>query len=394
MPPDRAAAASFDYAREPFLVVFKEESAIKETYAGELGSVVLEGHRLKPKGVESKTAIVFMHPIGGTQYLPLVAALAKSGLHVISCNSRYPRNDTALIMEKVALDLGACIRHAREKFGYERIVLGGWSGGGSLSLFYQSQAESPTVTSTPAGEPPDLTRAKLPRADALMLLAAHTSRAKTLTEWMDPSVTDERDSFKRDPSLNLYHPDAPQPPYDAAFIARYRAAQIARNRRITAWAQEMLAAAKVRGDYAFEHCFVVHGTMADPAWLDPAIEPNGRKPNWCMMGAPRMVNDAPAGLARFTTLRSWLSQWSYDLSNADGPASAARISIPVLALENSADDGCLPHHVRRFLGAIPHAEKEHRVIAGANHYYFGQPDKAAEAVSAIRDWLARRKLVA
>jgi len=387
----RTAAETFDYVREPFLVVFKETSAIKETYAGEVGTVVLEGHRLKPTGLESKTAIVFMHPIGSTQYLPLVAALAKSGLHVISCNSRYPRNDTALIMEKVALDLAACLRHAREKFGYERIVLGGWSGGGSLSLFYQSQAEGPTVTATPAGDPPDLTAAKLPRADAIMLLAAHTSRAKTLTEWMDPSVTDERDSFKRDPALNLYHPAAPQPPYDAAFLARYRAAQVARNRRITAWAQQMLADGKKRAGDAFEHCFVVHGTMADPAWLDAAIEPNGRKPNWCFMGVPRMVNDAPAGLARFTTLRSWLSQWSHDFSNADGPSSAARISVPVLLLENSADDGCLPHHNRRFLAAIK-SEKEHRTIDGANHYYFGQPEKAAEAVRVIRDWLARRKL--
>ncbi|MCW5770349.1 MAG: alpha/beta fold hydrolase, partial [Rhodospirillaceae bacterium] len=170
-----------DYAREPFLVVFKEEAPIKETYAGEVGTVVLEGHRLRPPH-PSKTVIVFMHPIGSTQYLPLPAALARAGMHVISCNSRYPRNDSALIMEKVALDLAACIRHAREKFGYERVVLGGWSGGGSLSLFYQSQAESPTVTATPAGDPPDLTRAALPKADAIMLLAAHTSRAKTLTE--------------------------------------------------------------------------------------------------------------------------------------------------------------------------------------------------------------------
>jgi hypothetical protein len=125
----------FEYTREPFLVVFKEEQPIKETYAGEVGTVVIEGQRLRPAGVDSKTVIVFMHPIGGTQYLPLPTALARAGLHVISCNSRYPRNDTALIMEKVALDLGACIRHAREKFGYERVVLGGWSGGGSLSLF-------------------------------------------------------------------------------------------------------------------------------------------------------------------------------------------------------------------------------------------------------------------
>jgi pimeloyl-ACP methyl ester carboxylesterase len=380
-----------DYVREPFLVVFKEETPIKETYAGEVGTIVLEGHRLKPPH-PSKTVVIFMHPIGSTQYLPLPAALARSGIHVISCNSRYPRNDSALIMEKVVLDLAACIRHAREKFGYERVVLGGWSGGGSLSLFYQSQAENPTVTGTPAGDPPDLTRAALPKADAVMLLAAHTSRAKTLTEWLDPSVVDERDPFNREPTYNLYGAAAPRPPYAPDFISGYRAAQIARNRRITAWAQDMLAAAHRRGEPNFEHCFVVYGTMADPNWLDPALEPNGRRPGWCFMGDPRMVNDAPAGLARFSTLRSWLSQWSYDLSNADGPASAARISIPVLVVENSADDGCLPHHNRRFLAAL-RSYKEHRVIAGANHYYFGQPEKAAEAVGLIQDWLRRRKLL-
>jgi pimeloyl-ACP methyl ester carboxylesterase len=293
-------------------------------------------------------------------------------------------------MEKVALDLGACIRHAREKMGYERVVLAGWSGGGSLSLFYQSQAEKPSVAATPAGDPPDLTRAGLIPADAIMLLAAHTSRAKTLTEWLDPSIRDERDPDRRDPALNLYDPAGPQPPYAADFVARYRAAQIARNRRITDWAREMLAAAKRRGDAGFERCFTVHGTMADPNWLDPALEPNDRKPRWCFMGEPRMVNDAPAGLARFCTLRSWLSQWSYDLSNADGPGGAARISVPVLMIENGADDGCLPHHGRRLFDAVPHADKERHMIAGANHYYFGQPDKLAQAVAIAADWLNRK----
>jgi len=86
MPPPRG----FDYAREPFLVVFKEETPIKETYAGEVGTIVLEGHRLKPQGRDSKSVVVFMHPIGSTQYLPLPAALARAGVHVISRNSRYP----------------------------------------------------------------------------------------------------------------------------------------------------------------------------------------------------------------------------------------------------------------------------------------------------------------
>jgi hypothetical protein len=82
------SSRSFDYTREPFLIVFKEEQPIKETYAGEIGTVVVEGQRMRPAGVESKTVVVFMHPIGGTQYLPLPTALARAGIHVISCTGR------------------------------------------------------------------------------------------------------------------------------------------------------------------------------------------------------------------------------------------------------------------------------------------------------------------
>lgn len=384
------SAAPFAYERRPLLIVFKERSTIKETYAGRNDTVALEAHHLVPRDHPSRTVLVFMHPAGGTQYLPMVAGFARAGVHVISCNSRYPRNDSALIMEKVALDLGACVRHAREKLGYEQVVLAGWSGGGSLSLFYQSQAERPTVHSTPAGDPPDLGSADLSPADGLLVLAAHSSRARTLTEWLDPSVTDETRPFQRDPSLNLYDPANPnQPPYSGEFLQRFRAAQLARNRRITAWVQTLLEDARKLGRNDWEHCFVVHGTMAEPAWLDPAIEPNDRPPGLCYMGDPRMVNDAPAGLARYSSLRSWLSQFAVDLSNADGVRAARQVTVPVCLIENSADDGCLPHHMREVHAALASLDKEHHVIRGATHYYFDQPDKLAEAVQVGVGWLRR-----
>lgn len=31
-----------------------------------------------------------------------------------------------------------------------------------------------------------------------------------------------------------------------------------------------------------------------------------------ILGDPQLVNRSPVGLARFCTLRNWLSQWSYD----------------------------------------------------------------------------------
>lgn len=142
--------------------------------------MTLKAHLLKPSR-PSETVIIFMHPIGGGEYLPMPAGLAKAGHHVIYCNSRYPGADYALQMEKVVLDMAACVRDAKHGLGYRRVVLAGWSGGGSLSAFYQAEAESPSITATPAGEPLELAGAGLIAADALMLLAAHVSRAVTLT---------------------------------------------------------------------------------------------------------------------------------------------------------------------------------------------------------------------
>ncbi|APW71476.1 MULTISPECIES: alpha/beta hydrolase family protein [Sphingopyxis] len=378
------------YERIPYLVVFDEVSAFKDTYGGQIGKVAIEAHLLRPE-VPSDSVVIFSHPIGGGAWLPLVSTLAKRGVHTIYCNTRYRGNDTALIMERAVMDFAACIRDAKERLGYSKVYLGGWSGGGALSMFYQAEAQDPRVTHTPAGDPYDLTAAKFIPADGVLLLAAHLSRNLTLTEWLDPSITDETRPFDRDARLDLYAADGPRPPYSAAFVAEYRAAQIARNRRITAWAKQELAALKVAGLADHERCFTVQGTMADPRFLDPTLDPSDRRPNWCMLGDPKVVNDGPVGLARFTTLRSWLSQWAYDESNADGLKCAARIACPMLVIENGADDACTPSHAARLMDAAVHCTKDHHVIEGANHYYFGQPELAQQAADIVHDWIAAQR---
>ena len=377
------------YERIPYLVVYSEASAFKDTYAGEIGKVVVENMLLRPEQ-PSDAVVVFSHPIGGGSWLPLVGMMAKSGIHCIYCNPRYRGNDTALIMERAAMDLAGTIRDAKERLGYRRVYLGGWSGGGSLSMFYQAEAQDPRVTHTPAGDPYDLVAAKFIPADGVMLLAAHLSRNLTLTEWLDPSIEDESRPFDRNPAWNLYAPDGPKPPFSAEFVAEFRARQIARNRRITAWVKAELAALKAAGMDHHERCFTVQGTMADPRWVDPAVDPNDRPPNHCMLGDPALVNDGPVGLARFTTLRSWLSQWSYDDSNADGLKCAARISCPMLVIENSADDACTPSHAARLMAAAVDCEQEFNRIMGANHYYFGQPELAQQATDIVKAWIARQ----
>ena len=375
-------------------VQYEETSAFAETYgfAGSAGRVNLEGILYRPKGRPSKTLAVFMHPSSTLQLLPVPRALPARGVHVLCAGSRYPKNDSALIMEKVILDLGAWIRTARTEWDYDRIVLCGWSGGGAVSLFYQAEAERPTVADTPAGDPVDVAGAGLVPADGLIFQAAHVSRARTLTEWMDASVLDETDPGRRDPSLDIYDPRN-RPPFAPEFVARYRERQVARNRRITAWVREVLDELRREGGKEVERGFVVHRTMADPRFLDPALDPNDRRPGWCYLGDPETVNSGPVGLARFSTLRSWLSQWSIDDSRADGPANAARISAPLLAIENSADDAVPRPHTREIFEAAGCADKEHRVIEGATHYYLDQPRHMAEALDLTMDWLRRRGLI-
>ncbi|MFJ9387366.1 serine aminopeptidase domain-containing protein [Nocardioides sp. NPDC101246] len=385
--------ATHTYDRVPYLVVFEDTSAYRDTYGGEGDIVALESYNLRPHGVEADTVIMFMHPIGGGAYLPMMNALAKAGHHVIYCGSRYRGVDSALLMEKVVQDLGAAIRDAKERLGYTKVVLAGWSGGGSLSLYYQQQAQKPTVTSSPSGDGPDLTQLDLIPADALMLLAAHVSRHGTMTEWMDASILDENNPEIRDPELDLYNPDNPnQPPYTEEFLTRYREAQIARNRRITAWVKAQLAHLRATGREREERAFVVHGTMADPRWLDPAVDPNDRKPGVCYLGDPEIVNNSPVGLARFTTLRSWLSQWSYDDAHGDGVECAADLQIPTLVIGNSADDACTPSHTQRLYDAVGHPDKQLHVVPGATHYYGGKDQRGplGEAVTTITAWLTER----
>ena len=385
----------FELRREPIVISFEEQSAYTETYGfvGSQGRVFLEGQRLLPVGRDSETVLVFMHPATTLNLMPLPVALARAGHHVLCGASRYAKNDAPLIMEKVVADLGAYIRHAREDLGYRKVILCGWSGGGSLATLYQSQAENTTITATPAGDPYDLARFDLMPADALMFIAAHTGRARILTEWIDPSVLDEQDPDRRDPALDLYGSEVGAP-YSEEFVATFRAAQLARVRRITAWVEEMLATLKRRNTAEVERPFIVHRTMADPRFLDASIEPNGRRPKWCYLGNPETVNSGPAGLARFSTLRGWLSQWSPDHSVADAERCITDVTVPLLVIENTADDASPVSHPVCVFEAARMADKSFVRIEGATHYYKDQPEHQRKAVDEIETWMVARGLYA
>ncbi len=384
------------YTRTPYLVVTSERTNRKDVY-GTIGDSVVRQAQLLRGEQDSKTAVVAMHPIGSPGYLPAFSHLARFGVHVVACGTRYTTGDAGLQMENALLDLAACVRDAKERLGYEKIILMGWSGGGSLLAGYQAEAEKKTITHTAAGEESLIADTEFLSADGITLMAAHRSRHRLITEFLDPSILNEDRPDERDPALDIYHPDnANTAPYSEDFIATYRAAQHARNRRITARAQDRYADMQAAGRPDDEHCFVVHGTMADLRWVDPTVDPNDRTPNWSYLGDPRIANNAPSGLARFCTTRGWLSQWSIEHAQVDAVDAAPRITVPALVVVNSADDACPPAHMSDYYAALGSAQKTFHEIAGANHYFSGGGSQRAhldEAAHTILAWADEHNLL-
>ena len=386
----------FEVIPEWVQLQFEEQSAVQDVYgfSSTKGLITVEGVRYLPKGVNSKTLLVYMHPASTQTIVLFPKTMAAAGFHVLAAGSRFTRNDTALVMEKILRDLAAYVRHAREVWGYEKIVLAGWSGGGSLMTFYQSQAENTTITHTPAGDPIDVAGFGLLPADGLIFHAAHISRAHILRTMIDPSVLDEDDPSIRDVELDLYDPRNPhQPPYTPEYIARFRAAQLDRMHRRTRWVKAMLEHLRSQGGVENERTFITHRTMAEPRYLDMSLDPNDRKPRMSFVGEPETVNSAPAGLARCSTLRGWLSQWSIDDTNVDAIRNVRQISVPFMGICNSGDDAVLGSQIEDVYKAAASKSKSYQFIQGANHYYAGQPEHLQMAVHVYREWLTANNLL-
>jgi len=158
--------------------------------------------------------------------------------------------------------------------------------------------------------------------------------------------------------------------------------------------KDRLAALRAKGRAADEHAFVVHGTLADPRVLDPSIDPNDREPGTSFLGDPRVANNGPVGLARFSTLRSWLSQWSVDDANGDGVRAAADVTVPALVVANSADNVVTPSYTTALFDALASEDKTSLRIDGANHYYIGegQREHLRRSAALCTNWLAERSL--
>ena len=340
--------------------------------------------RLCDENCDRSLAFIVAHPSGNFLNHYLLGQLERRGAAALGINTRYVGNDTFLLMERAIQDLGAGVQFLRRE-GFKRIVLIGNSGGGSLAAFYQSQAENLTIKTLPDGTPFEIHADDLPPADAIALLAAHPSRASVLTDYLDPSVLDESNVSIGDPSLDMFNPEN-GPPYDREWLRRYRSAQLDRNERLTSIALSTLKnldTGSTSGLPITDLPLVIHRTGADPRFLDMSIDPDDRSAQ--NPESVRVSNYAANNMARMSSLRSWLSQWSVRCSRADGPACLSRTSVPVLAVRYSADGIAYTSHYDRWLSAAKSPPTTY-LLKGARHFLRGQPEQQNQLADTLVDW--------
>jgi len=331
-------------------------------------------------GGRARTAFIAAHYNVDFSEHYLAEPLARRGFAFLGWNTRFRGNEAFFLLEHALIDIGVGVRWLREVAGIDRVVLLGNSGGGSLMAAYQSQAVAPNISPAPGLALPEAVL-ELEPADAYVSLCAHRGRPEVLTDWLDAAVVDELDPVAADPGLSVFNTEN-GPPFSAEFLARYRAAQAARNHRISEWALAELE--RLRGAGLRERAFLVHRTWADPRFLDPTIDPSRRPPGRCYAGDPRRANYGPAGLGLVSTLRTWLNMWSLDHAQCRGAPHLGRITCPALVVQADADCGVFPADGRAVFEALASRDKHLETIAG--DHYLEQPatarDTAADLIAA------------
>lgn len=382
-----------------------------------------------PAGRQPRTAFLFMHPRGGNLSHFALAPLARRGYATLGMGSRS-MNRTG-IHEELLLDVAAGVKFLRQR-GAQSVILAGHSGGGSLLAFYQAQAETAPpnrIKQTPAGDPPDLNKFDLPKADGFVTLNAAEGEGIHFTHHLDPSLVDENDPFSYDPSFDMYHPlnGFRVPPettkYSAEFIERVRKAQEARGWRLVELARarvreqnryrDMMRAATFRNlpvdeqliierRAGFDPPMVVYRTRAELHYFDLTIDPSDRV--WGHMSGPVKDGHRRSDLRNWRyddplstgmTAREFLSTLSL-VSNARFWENLSKISIPVLVTNSSADSGILPHEAEKTFEAVASRDKERLWIVGGEHGYqpngpkAGKGDQQEQLITAMDTWAKKR----
>lgn len=337
-----------------------------------------------PKGQRPKVAVIATHYNVDFAEHYIAPYFAARGYGFLGWNTRYRGNEDLFLLENALIDIGAGVTWLREKAGVETIVILGNSGGGSLMGAYQGEAILPTLAEGQTGAAQEAL-SKLIKGDLYISLNAHQGRPEVLTDWMDASVVDETDPVATDESLNPFNPDN-GPPYSQEFITRYRAAQRARNQRITDWAKTELKRLNDAG--VPDRTFPMFRCWGDLRCMDPAIDPSDRITPLCYAGHPAKANRSPS-IGRNNMLKTWLSMWSLETSKCQGAPHLKKFDTPALVLQSTADTGVFPSDAKAIHGFIGSKDKTLEFLPGA-HYFEdsrGHRDRAIELMDA---WIKAR----
>lgn len=343
-----------------------------------------QGIYYTPAGKRPKVALIATHyNVDFTEHY-IAPYFARQGFGFLGWNTRYRGFEDQFLLEHAILDISVGVRWLKEVAGVEQVVIFGNSGGGSLMGAYQAEALQPTLAAglSPAGQD---AYAQLPGGDLYVSFNAHQGRPEVLTDWMDASVIDENDPVATDPALDPFNPDN-GPPYSTAFIEKYRAAQRARNQRITDWAKAELKRLNDAG--IPDRIFPMFRVWGDIRCVDPAIDPSDRKPNWCYRGVPALANRTPS-IGRANTIRTWLNMWSLETSPCQGKPHLERIKNPSLVVQGAADTGVFPSDARKIHDFIGAKDKRLELIPGA-HYFEDSLAERQTAADLVADWIREK----
>lgn len=349
------------------------------------GSHPCQGIYVTPKGRRPKTAFIASHYNGDFSEHYMGPHLAARGYGFLGWNTRYRGAEDQFLLEHAVLDIGAGMRWLREKAGVETIVILGNSGGGSLMAAYQAEALAPTLDHALSGAGLEALHT-LPKADLYISFNAHQGRPQALTSFLDASVIDEWDPVPTDETLNPFNPDN-RLPYSNEFVARYRAAQRARNQRITDWAKAELRRLNEAG--IPDRLFPLYRSWADLRFMDGTLDPSERPTPLCYRGDPAKANRTVPGLGRANTLKTWLSMWSLETSKCQGGEQLARFNMPCLVVQGLADLGVFPSDAKQIFTSIGSVDKELELVTGT-HYFDGSAEERNAVASLLSDWVGRR----